>query len=301
MILSIQFPSWLRPTVVPGLPFRWYGLLYLAGFALTFALFLTEIRRRDPSIDRESAADFMFWLLLGTLVGARLHYVIASGNPEYARSPWLIFWPFRDGSFVGIQGLGYDGGLMGAIVAVVVYGRIRRVSVLDWGDAVAVSAPLGYALSRLGTFTNEELIGRATAVPWGVVFPNARRYSSTETWVRNLASRVGIEIQETGQMVNLPRHPTQLYDLFLGGIVLWLTLWFVARKAAFFRGAMICLYLAGHGAARFMTGFFGTTAAPGPGEQIASLLMIAAGLAFGVLLRVFHRPASVIETFEESD
>lgn len=321
MIHFVPFPEWISPAVVPGLPFRWYGVMYLLAFAVTYLLFLHEIRRRDPSVDRERVADFFFWVVLGLLLGARIYYVLAFDGGAYLSRPWLIVWPFSDGKFTGIQGMSYHGGLIGAIIAAGIYARIRGVDLLLWGDVLAVSAPLGYTLGRLGNFTNGELVGRTTTVAWGVMFPNARRYSATEPWVQDMAGDTGVEIADAGQMVNLPRHPSQLYEGFLEGILLWLVLWLVFRRSGMFRGALIALYLVGYGAARLMAGYFRETneavgflfsrgtasdnsAMVGSALQITegqvySLLMIVAGVILAVVFRVRHRPPPVVETFED--
>jgi len=319
MTLYLPFPEWIAPAVIPGLPFRWYGIFYLAAFAITFFLFLAEIRRRSPSVDRDSVADFFFWVILGLLLGARLFYVLVFDEGDVIRHPWHIVWPFQNGRFTGIQGMSYHGGLIGAVAATVIYSRVRHIDLLVWGDTLAVSAPLGYTLGRIGNFTNGELVGRVTTVPWGVLFPNARRFSVLDPWVLGLADRVGVTVPDGGQMVNLPRHPSQLYEAFLEGLLLWLILWFVFRKRELFRGALIALYIAGYGAARFMAGYYretdelvgfvisgsGQTSAlvAGPFSitvgQVYSLVMIAAGTALAVGFRFLHKPAPIIETFDD--
>ena len=321
MMGFIQFPQWLSPTLIPGLPLRWYGIMYLLAFGVTFVLFRHELRRRVATVDTDQVADFFFWTILGLLVGARLFYVVAfDESGELLRQPWLIVWPFRDGRFTGIQGMSYHGGLIGVAVAVVAYARVKRLDLLEWGDTLAVSVPLGYTFGRVGNFINGELSGRVSEAPWAVLFPAARRYPASDRWVAETAERVGVLIQDPSQLVNLPRHPSQLYEAALEGIVLWLVLWFVFRRRRPFKGALMALYITGYGAARFMAGYFRQTdeargfvitlsdpeAVPalvaGAGNltegQLISLLMIAAGLAALIVFRVLHRAPPAVHTFD---
>jgi len=317
----IDFPSWISPTVVAALPVRWYGIMYLVAFGITFVLFRHEMRRTGQSENRDQIADFFFWTIFGLLVGGRLIYVVAfDAGRQYLAQPWMIVWPFRDGRFTGIQGMSYHGGLAGAILAAAVYARVKKLDMLEWGDMLAVSAPLGYTFGRLGNFINGELTGRVTTVPWGVLFPAARRYPAAEPWVRAIADAVGVPIYDPAQLVNLPRHPSQLYEALLEGIVLWVVLWFVFRKRRPFKGALLSLYVVGYGIARFMAGYFRETdeargfilsiGAPSAqsalvshglsltGGQMVSLAMIAVGIAALVTFRLLYKPPLTVQTFD---
>jgi phosphatidylglycerol:prolipoprotein diacylglycerol transferase len=248
-------------------------------------------------------------------------YVLAfDESGELLRRPWLIVWPFRDGSFTGIQGMSYHGGLVGVVVAAVIYARIKRIDLLEWGDTLAASVPLGYTFGRLGNFINGELYGRVSEVPWAVLFPAARRYPASDEWVAESAARVGVVIQDPSQMVNLPRHPSQLYEAALEGLLLWLVLWFVFRRERPFKGAIMALYIMGYGMARFMVGYFRQTdevrgfvvslgdvgAVPAlvstagnlTEGQLISLGMVAAGLAALIAFRLMHRPPPAVHTFD---
>jgi phosphatidylglycerol:prolipoprotein diacylglycerol transferase len=169
----------------------------------------------------------------------------------YLQRPWLIFWPFNeDMEFTGLQGMSYHGGALGTALAVIFYSRRKHIDLLAWGDVLACAAPLGYTLGRLGNFINGELYGRVTTLPWGMVFPTARPLSVEHDWVRRIAAEIGMEI--SAPVVNLPRHPSQLYEAFFEGIVLWLILWFVFRKRRLFRGALLGIYLVGYALFRFV-------------------------------------------------
>lgn len=257
MLLYIQYPQWLRSEIIPGLPIRWYGLMYLVAFTVTYLLFMYQVKREKLKVDREQVMNLFFWGIIGLLVGARLFATILfSGTDYYLRKPWLIFWPFHEGRFVGLQGMNYYGGLVGAIVALVIYGRVKKLNMREWGDMLLAGVPLGYTFGRLGNFINGELFGRVTTLPWGVVFPHAEQFPASEQWVRDTAARAGMEIAESAAMVNLPRHPTQLYEAFAEGIVMWLILWFVFRKHKLFRGFVIGMYVVLYGVFRFIIDYF---------------------------------------------
>lgn len=255
-MLYLNFPTWLRAEIIPGLPFRWYGLMYLIAFAVSYLLFMVQFRERKLETDQDTVINFFFWGIIGLLVGARLFSTLFfDPTGVYLRQPWLIFWPFRNGRFVGLQGMNYYGGLVGAIVGFVIYARMKKIDILDWGDMLLCGVPLGYTFGRVGNFINGELYGRVTKAPWGVLFPNARRFPASEAWVQEWAADVGIEIGSS-ELVNLPRHPTQLYEAITEGIVLWLLVWFVLRRRKPFNGFIVGFYVIGYGVFRFVIDYF---------------------------------------------
>ena len=256
MLAFIQFPQWLRSEIIPGLPVRWYGLMYLVAFTISYLLFMYQVKREKLGMDKDTVMNFFFWGIIGLLVGARIFATLLfSGTDFFLRRPWLIFWPFHDGRFVGLQGMNYYGGLVGAVVALVIYGRVKKLNMRDWGDMAFAGVPLGYTFGRLGNFINGELFGRVTTLPWGTVFPHAQQFPASASWVQDAAARAGMDI--AGQtMVNLPRHPTQLYEAFAEGIVMWLILWFVFRKRRPFKGFIIGMYVVIYGVFRFVIDYF---------------------------------------------
>lgn len=256
-MLYLQFPTWLRAEIIPGLPFRWYGLMYLVAFAIAYLMFMVQIRQRKLDIDSDTVLNFFFWGIIGLLVGARLFATLLfDPTHTYLRQPWLIFWPFRDGHFVGLQGMNYYGGLVGAIVAGIIFARVKKINWLDWGDMILAGVPLGYTFGRIGNFINAELYGRVTTAPWGFVFPTARRFSANEPWVQEWAEEVGMSIGSDQVLVNLPRHPTQLYEAFAEGILLWLILWFIFRPRKKYDGYIIGWYIILYGFFRFVIDYF---------------------------------------------
>ncbi|MDR3138709.1 MAG: prolipoprotein diacylglyceryl transferase [Treponema sp.] len=254
MLLTIPFPSWLSPEIIPGLPFRWYGLMYLLAFGTAFLLYRRQVRERHFPMGEEELSGLFFWGILALLMGARLVATLVYETSNiYLRRPYLIFWPFRDGKFTGLQGMSYHGGVIGGIAAILLYSRFKRFDYREIGDMFAASIPLGYTFGRLGNFINAELYGRVNTGPLGMVFPHAQELSASEPWVRDAAERAGISL--SGAMVNLPRHPSQLYEALFEGVILWLIIWFWRDKKPF-KGFLLCLYLWGYGLFRFFIEYF---------------------------------------------
>lgn len=317
LLSSIPYPAWIRPEIIPGLPLRWYGLMYLVAFAITYLLFNYQVKQRELDVDKDTVMSFFFWGIVGLLVGARLFATLffdASGR--YLLQPWLIFWPFgKNMQFTGFTGMNYYGGLAGALAACIIYARVKKLSILDWGDMLAAGIPLGYTFGRLGNFINGELYGRITTAPWGMIFPHARKFPAKEQWVREFAEKCGLVIEENATLVNLPRHPTQIYEGFLEGILLWLVIWFVFRKRKPFHGFLMGIYIIGYGVVRFFVDYFRVplrddfaiklVAVDNPpyllltpwnflASQIFSFLMMLGGILFLVVLkRYWDRKAEI--------
>ena len=259
MVLYIPFPEWINPEVIPGLPFQWYGVMYLIAFALTWFLTRYQIREQGLDISDNQLIDFFFWGIVGLLVGARLFATLIFDETWfYWRNPHRIVIPFDDrGNFTGLQGMNFYGGLLGAVVGFGIYARVKRLDLLRVGDMIVAGVPLGYTFGRIGNFINGELFGRVTTVSWGVVFTNARRFSVTEPWVRETMEAVGMPFPaDPAAMVNLPRHPTQLYEGFTEGIFAWLVIWFFVRKRIPYRGFVVAFYVLWYGAWRFLIDYF---------------------------------------------
>jgi phosphatidylglycerol:prolipoprotein diacylglycerol transferase len=152
--------------------------------------------------------------------------------------------------------MSYHGGLLGGIAALVIYCRKKKFKTLVIGDILSVSVPLGYTFGRIGNFINGELYGRVTAVKWGMIFPHARKFPVSSGWVREIAEKAGIDIAAAGSFINLPRHPSQLYEAFFEGIFLWAVMWFFLRKRKHAAGEMIGSYILGYGIIRFFIEYF---------------------------------------------
>lgn len=303
MPLYIQYPEWIDPYVIDGFPVRWYAVMYIVAFAVAYGLYHWQLKK-EAGFGKEKieeAQNLFFWAVVGLLIGAHLFSILFYSDTSYYLShPWLIFWPFRDGKFVGLPGMSYHGGVVGALVGGIIYARKRRMPFLWHVDRICAGIPLGYTFGRIGNFINGELYGRATTRPWGMVFPAAPSYSTSEEWVRTVADAHGIEYS-IGDMVNLPRHPSQLYEAFAEGLLLFLVLWFVARplmkKYRLRDGSMLSFYVFGYGFARFFIEYcrqpdanIGYVISGGPGaDNIAlfgSFLNISKGQVFCFLMMV---------------
>jgi phosphatidylglycerol:prolipoprotein diacylglycerol transferase len=254
MLLSIPFPSWLKPEIIPGLPVRWYSLMYVFAFATAFLLYRRQVRERHFPMTEDDLSSLFFFGILALIVGARLFStLIYETSNIYTRQPWLIFWPFQNGKFTGLQGMSYHGGAFAGLLSVIIFAKVKRFSFREIGDMFAASVPLGYTFGRIGNFINAELYGRVTASPAGMVFPYADPLPASESWVQEIAAKTGTAIKSA--YVNLPRHPSQLYEAFFEGIVLWLIIWFLRSRKPF-KGFLLGLYFLGYGFFRFFIEYF---------------------------------------------
>jgi len=217
----------------------WYGLMYAVAFAVVYFLVRWRIKNKETSISLETLQDFFPWAIIGLLLGARLGDVFVYDWAWFKNHPSQIFLPFdihNNWQYIGIYGMSYFGGLIGLILAFYIFLRLNlkkeRFSlkkILEFSDLFAPAVPLAYAFGRLGNFAGGELWGRATSVPWGMYFP----------------------ADITGRL----RHPSQLYEMLLEGILLFVILWSI-RKKNFPVGYLTSFYLIGYGAARFAAEFF---------------------------------------------
>ena len=261
MSLFVNYPSWISPYVIKGLPIRWYAVMYVFAFATAYILFMGLLKEKENrDIKKESAEDLFIYCVIGLLIGARLGSCLFYDDALYYLShPWLVFWPFRNGEFVGLPGMSYHGGVIGAIVAGLIYTKVKKISFLRFADLITSAIPFAYTWGRLGNFINGELYGRVTTSRMGMVFPTAERFSTTHQWVRSVADTVGI-VYSPGDYVNLPRWPSQLFEAFFEGIVLGIIIWFVVRKIKKKRnmadGTILASYLMGYGLIRFILEYF---------------------------------------------
>lgn len=248
----IAYPTWISPFVISGLPIRWYSLMYLVAFSITFVLFIKQRNKGLIAISNDDAYTLFLFTITGLILGARLFSTLFyDGSLYYWKRPWLIFWPFSQGQFVGLPGMSYHGGLVGAVVGAMLFAKRYRMKFLTIADTLVAGIPLGYTFGRLGNFINGELWGRVSTAPWAVVFPRAPAFSTNYEWVRTIADTIGMEYV-AGGMVNLPRHPSQLYEALFEGVILWAFLWFFIRKRDRFPGYTLSWYLIGYGLSRFI-------------------------------------------------
>lgn len=249
---------------------RYYSLMYLVAFALTYILVLYRIRHDGYAYSTETIQDVILWCIVGLILGGRLGYVFFYNFSYYLQHPLEILLPFEFGNgirFVGISGMSYHGGALGVLAAALIYCRRHQLAFWNLADLVCPAIPLGYTFGRIGNFINGELYGRITSMPWGMYFP----------------------LDPTHAL----RHPSQLYEAFFEGIILFIFLWAVRKKRPF-DGFLLALYITGYGLVRFFVEFFrepdlhlGFIFASLSMGQILCVIMILAGLAiYGYRRRV---------------
>jgi phosphatidylglycerol:prolipoprotein diacylglycerol transferase len=241
-LAALAFPN-IDPVIVTigPLAIHWYGLGYIVG--ILFAWWYGKRLIANPKLwpDRvlpmkpEDLDDFVVWAAIGVVVGGRTGYVLFYDLPRYLANPLDIFAVWQGG-------MSFHGGLLGTILAMVLFSRARKIRTWSLLDVVAAGVPVGLGLVRLANFINSELWGRVTDVPWAVVFPNGGP---------------------------LARHPSQIYEALLEGLVLFLVLRFFThsrlklKTPRFVGGAFVC----GYGLSRIFVEFFRE-----PDQQIGYLL-----------------------------
>ena len=238
---------------------RWYGLMYLVGFILFIVLGRRRARKAAGGWRAADIDDMLFYGVFGVILGGRLGYVLFYKPGYYFAHPLEIFEVWHGG-------MSFHGGLLGVLVALWFFARVRGRRWLEVTDFVAPLIPLGLAAGRLGNFINGELVGRPTDVPWAMVFP---------------------------QIDDLPRHPSQLYEFGLEGVLLFIIMWRFASKPRP-TGAVSGLFLLGYGTFRFIAefarapdSFLGFLALGLTMGQWLSLPMIVIGSA--LLIRAYRR------------
>lgn len=264
MFLYLNYPSWIHPQIFPTIPvlnlLRWYGLMYV--FAFGTAYFLLQKVAKEGLLDsgkykatEDDVFSFIATGIVFLLLGARIFSTLVYDTSGlYWKKPWLIFWPFQNGHFTGLAGMSYHGGFIGGLLGMIIWCKKHKQPIAKWIDAMVCAIPLGYTFGRLGNFMNGELFGRITTMPWGIVFPGAERFSSKLPWVQQFAEKIGMDISNTN-IVNLPRHPSQLYEALFEGVFLWTIIW-LTRKHKKFDGMLACMYTGGYGIVRFIIEYF---------------------------------------------
>jgi phosphatidylglycerol:prolipoprotein diacylglycerol transferase len=199
---------------------RWYGLMYLAGFGLAWWLGTRRIDQGNTPVTRQIFDDMIFAAVIGVILGGRLGYILFYKPAEYFVQPAKMFAVWEGG-------MSFHGGLLGVMLAMAYIAWRQKINYLRLMDFVAPICPLGLAAGRMGNFINGELWGRVTDVPWGMVFRGAG---------------------------NLPRHPSQLYEFGLEGLLLFALVWWFSSKPRP-TGQVSGLFLLGYGGFRFIAEF----------------------------------------------
>lgn len=230
-LLTLTFPN-IDPVIfsMGPLSIRWYGMGYVVG--ILFAWWYTKRlvsnpqlwAAKSPPMTPRDLDDFVVWATFGVIIGGRLGYVIFYDLPHTLSNPLSIFAVWQGG-------MSFHGGLLGTILAMVLFARSRGIAVWSMLDTISCGVPVGLGLVRIANFINSELWGRPTDLPWGMVFPNGGP---------------------------LPRHPSQLYEAGLEGILLFLVLRILShrfmklKQPGFVGGA----FVAGYGTCRIIAEFF---------------------------------------------
>ena len=175
---------------------HWYGIMYMLSFLVAWLLLRTLARRQDSKFTPDDVEDLITWFILGVILGGRLGYILFYDLPTYLASPLSIFKIWNGG-------MSFHGGFIGVLTVIFFWCKKHKKNFLDLTDFIAPVAPIGLFFGRIGNFINGELWGVQTNLPWGIIFP----YSG-----------------------DLPRHPTQLYEGLLEGLLLFLILWTIAQK-----------------------------------------------------------------------
>ena len=259
MIPVLLFPSF-DPVIVHIGPFgiRWYALAYIAGLVLGCRLLRRMVQARPAVATAAQADDFLAWVTLGVVLGGRLGYVLFYQPSRFLAAPWQILE-------VWTGGMSFHGGMLGVAVAILWFCRRHGIPLLGFADRVAVCTPIGLGLGRLANFINGELWGRQAPdwLPWAMLFP-------------------------ADQPVPVPRHPSQLYQALLEGLVLFVLLFALSRREAVRArfGLLTGVFLAGYAVARIIGEFFrqpdaflGFLYAGATMGQLLSVPMLLAGIA----------------------
>lgn len=274
MFLYLNYPQWITPEIFPNIPalsmLRWYGLMYVFAFGTAYFLLKKVANEGALNTPNYKATEDDLYSFIGTgivflLIGARIGSTLIYNKYDpsdptsinYWTHPWLIFWPFdKNMNFTGFAGMSYHGGFIGGLLGMIIWCKKRKQPVFKWIDAMVCAIPLGYTFGRLGNFLNGELYGRITTMPWGVMFrvPFSEYFSAKLPWVQEFAAKIGMDIS-TKTLVNLPRHPSQLYEALFEGVILWLIIWFL-RKHKKFDGMLSSIYTGGYGLFRFFIEYF---------------------------------------------
>jgi len=242
----IQYPD-ISPVIFHAGPFvvRWYGVAYLIGFFAWYLYISRKSRRKRLGLEAEGRIDTLItYAILGVILGGRIGYILIYNLPYYLAHPlsMLAIWQ---------GGMSFHGGATGLIIAGLLFCKKYGISFYKLADETVAIAPVGLFFGRIANFINDELYGRVSNLPWAMVFPDGGP---------------------------LPRHPSELYEAFLEGIVLLIIMQFSKRSLLAKEGKLMWLFILLYGAFRFLVEF---TRQPDP-----QLGFIIAGLSMGQLLSI---------------
>lgn len=258
-----HLPARINPTAFSVGPFsiEWYSIMYLIGFLTVFGLAVHRIKKKEETFEINLIINFLFYSFAGLVIGARIGYILFYNFSYYWCHPLAIISPFdpTTHAFIGIYGLSYHGGLIGIILASIIFSKKYSLSFRRFANFIAPAIPAGYFFGRIGNFLNGELFGKVTQKIWGMYFAAGN--------------------------ANSLRHPSQLYEAALEGLALFIIIWLL-RNNVKVKNHLFGLYLCGYAIARFVSELFRE-----PDEQIGylchfftlgqilSLIMLISGLS----------------------
>jgi len=273
---------------------RWYGLAYVLAFISSFLLFLWLAKRGYADLPVAKVGDFITGAaLFGVIIGGRLGYVFLY-NPEMLRAPISILRVWEGG-------MSSHGGMIGLLLFTLYYAHRHKISWLNLGDNLVVTAPIGLFFGRCANFINGELYGRATRVPWAMQFPKElldhpieadRAIASCTRIDPSLTTPEAIvatvhrkpQIATTLRSILTPRHPSQLYEAFFEGVVLFAILWFVRTRTRQPNGMLTGIFFVCYAIFRIVIEYFrepdATLIGPFTRGQFFSFFLIAIGIGF---------------------
>lgn len=252
MNTAIPFPD-LSPEIfsisLGGFEFalRWYALAYIVGLLLAWWLVVRLMARSSlwhnssPPMTKDQVEGLLTWMILGVILGGRLGFVLFYQPAYYLQNPLEILMVWQGG-------MAFHGGLLGVLVAGYIFARLNNIAALSLGDSVAMAAAPGLFLGRVANFINAELWGHPTDMPWGVIFPGEAAQSC-----------LGPEgLIERAWETFCARHPSQLYEAFLEGVILFAVLLWVVYRRGWLKipGQTIGLFFVGYGLSRFIVEYF---------------------------------------------
>lgn len=203
------------------LHFRWYGLMYVLSFVATYFILRAESHRKKLSLSANDITDLVFYGAVGVVLGGRAGYILFYNLDFYVANPFRAFAVWEGG-------MSFHGGFLGVIAAFFLYSNRKDIPFFKLIDMASQCAPVGLGLGRIGNFINGELYGRQTDMPWGIIFPDGS---------------------------GVTRHPSQLYEALLEGLVLFFIVRFAARRSSV-TGIQAWTFCAGYGLFRFVIEFF---------------------------------------------
>src|SRR6476661_3149580 len=245
---------------------RWYGMAYVLAFVFAWLLLRVLSRRGYLDLPLSALGDFVTWVaFFGVLVGGRLGYVLFY-KPEMLRDPMSILRVWEGG-------MSSHGGILGVVVFTLIYARRHKLTWTNLGDALVVAAPIGLFFGRCANFINGELYGRATNVSWAMQFPkelieNRALGDRAVAVAQNLdpsliapeqiieAARHNSQLNDGLRGILTPRHPSQLYEAFFEGIVLFTILWFVRTRMRQPNGVLTGLFFIVYSICRIVVEYF---------------------------------------------